>query len=355
VALSAGATAKTKSIMKFRNYLETISGIGIFPLISLIIFFVFFISLLIYVLRIDKKTIDRMSNIPLNDGIVKKSISSVIIFLMISWSASAQAAEPQIRAITGWEIILICVLGVLLFVTVIVIKLLLDALYVFKQIRNPDGTKESKAFLSKHWWRNFRGLGVSLSDEKKILIEGHDYDGIQELDNRMPPWLQSLFLGTVIIAIVYSAYYFSGLGDLQIAELEKEVATAEIEKKEYMQKVGASMDENSVTQLKADADITQGKSIFQEKCTACHGPDGGGSVGPNLTDSYWLHGGTIKNIFKVIKYGVPEKGMISWEKQLSPTDIQKVASYVLSLKGSKPASPKDPQGELFQEEPVAEK
>ena len=109
------------------------------------------------------------------------------------------------------------------------------------------------------------------------------------------------------------------------------------------------MDENTVTMLKSDAEVALGKAIFQEKCTACHGPDGGGTVGPNLTDAYWLHGGTINNIFKVIKYGVPEKGMISWEKQLSPTDIQKVASYVISIKGTKPTNPKEPQGELLDE------
>lgn len=109
------------------------------------------------------------------------------------------------------------------------------------------------------------------------------------------------------------------------------------------------MDENTVTLLKESAGIDQGKAIFQEKCTACHGAEAGGSVGPNLTDNYWLHGGSINHIFKVIKYGVPEKGMISWEKQLSPTDIQKVASYVLSLKGTKPANPKEPQGDLFEE------
>lgn len=335
--------------MKFRTYLETIAGIGIFPLISLIIFFVFFVSLLLYVFKLDRKSVERMSNIPLSDGIVKKTLLSGLLIVLATFSASAQAEEVPLRTISGWDLILIVILVILLFVTVLVLILLFDALALFKKLNDPEGTKESTGLFSKHWWQNFRGLGVALSDEKKILIDGHDYDGIQELDNRMPPWLQSLFVGTVIIAIFYSAYYFSGMGDLQLAELDKEIAYAEVEKKAYMEKVGASMDENTVTMLKADADITQGKTIFQEKCAACHAADGGGSVGPNLTDGYWLHGGSINSIFKVIKYGVPEKGMISWEKQLSPTDIQKVASYVISLKGTKPASPKEPQGELFEE------
>lgn len=290
-----------------------------------------------------------MKNIPLQDGSLKKGILSLLFFLLVSSSAFAQEQKEEIRAISGTDIILIMLLGVLFFVAVLVIVVLVNALSVLKQVNNENPEKASKSILNGSWWKNFGGVGVSLTDEKQILIEGHDYDGIQELDNRMPPWLQSLFVSTVIIAIFYAAYYFSGLGDFQLAELDKEVAQAEIEKKAYLEKVGSSMDENTVTLLTEAVGLDQGKAIFQEKCTACHGPEAGGSVGPNLTDSYWLHGGGVKNLFKVIKYGVPEKGMISWEKQLSPADIQKVASYVLSLKGTKPANPKEPQGDLYEE------
>jgi cytochrome c oxidase cbb3-type subunit 3 len=339
--------------MKFRNYLETISGIQIFPLISLIIFFVFFISLLVFVFRIDKKTLKQIENIPLNDGVVKKGFLSVALLFITSFSAFAQQEVKEIREVTGTDIILYIILGVLFFVTIMVVIVLVNALSVLKQMSKAEDSRESKAIFSTHWWKKFGGMGISLHDEKQILIEGHDYDGIQELDNRMPPWLQSLFVATILIAIGYSVYYFGGIGDMQIAELDKEIAQAEIDKKAYMEKVGASMDENSVTPITDAALLGQGKTIFQEKCAACHGADGGGSVGPNLTDPYWLHGGSISDLFKVIKYGVPEKGMISWEKQLSPTDIQKVASYVLSLKGTKPAQAKEPQGVLVQDEKVA--
>jgi len=341
--------------MKFRTYLETIAGIEIFPLISLIIFFVFFISLLIFVFRLDKKELSQMSSIPLSDGVVKKSLLSIIMFLLVSSSAFAQEEAKEIRAVTGTEILLYVLLGILFFIGILVVILLVNALSLLKQVSVKTLQEENKGIFSIHWWKKIGGAGVALSDEKDILIEGHDYDGIQELDNRMPPWLQSLFVATIIIAIAYSAYYFGGIGDMQLTELDNEIAQAEAEKKAYMEKVGASMDENSVTALSDDAAIGQGKTIFQEKCTACHGQEGGGSVGPNLTDAYWLHGGGIKNLFKVIKYGVPEKGMISWEKQLSPTDIQKVASFVLSIKGTKPANPKEPQGELVQDGNVAAK
>jgi cytochrome c oxidase cbb3-type subunit 3 len=337
--------------MKFRTYLENIVGIEIFPLISLIIFFGFFISLLVFVIGIDKKSLRNMSNLPLNDGVVKKGLSSLFLIFFVSFSAFAQNEAPA-RAISGTDLLLYILLAVLFFIAVLVVILLVNALRLLSQM---SATKEgvSKAMFSEHWWKKFTGMSIAIKDEQQILINDHDYDGIQELDNRMPPWLQTLFISTILIAIGYSAYYFGGFGDLQIAELEKEIARAEVEKKAYIEKVGASMDENSVTTLTDDASIGQGLALYTEKCAACHGPDGGGTVGPNLTDEYWLHGGSINDLFKVIKYGVPEKGMISWEKQLSPTDIQKIASFVLSIKGTKPANPKEPQGELFEDKVAA--
>lgn len=331
--------------MKFRNYLETIAGVGIYPLISLLIFFVFFVGLLIYVWSMDKRKLDKMRNIPLNDGIANKTLLSLLLLGCIALPASAQETTEKVRAVTELDLILYVVLGAFVFIIIQLAILLASAMKLLNKTAHATNQEPTHLF-SAHWWKKFRGISVDLHDEKRILIDGHDYDGIQELDNRMPPWLQFLFYATVVIAVVYSAYYFSGLGDLQIAELDKEIATAEAEKKAYMEKVGASMDETSVTLLTDKAGVDAGMKIFQEKCTACHGTEGGGSVGPNLTDPYWLHGGGIHNVFKVIKYGVPEKGMISWEKQLSPTDIQKVASFVLSLKGSKPANAKEPQGEM---------
>ena len=93
----------------------------------------------------------------------------------------------------------------------------------------------------------------------------------------------------------------------------------------------------------------QGELIFKSFCAACHGQKGEGTVGPNFTDEYWIHGGGIQNVFKTIKYGVPDKGMIAWAAQLKPADMQKVASYILTLKGTNPPNPKAPQGEIWKE------
>jgi cytochrome c oxidase cbb3-type subunit 3 len=136
---------------------------------------------------------------------------------------------------------------------------------------------------------------------------------------------------------------------LQIEEYNIEMANAELEKSKYLATQANSVDESTVTLL-TGADIESGKTIFAEKCVACHAASGGsmpGGVGPNLTDEYWIHGGDIKDVFKTIKYGWPEKGMISWQDQLSPLQIAQLSSFILSLKGTNPPNAKEPQGELY--------
>lgn len=184
-----------------------------------------------------------------------------------------------------------------------------------------------------------------MSEEKSILIE-HDYDGIQELDNPTPAWFMWLFYGTITFGICYLLiYHVFGIGQLQYDEYKTEVAQAEIAKKEYLSKAANRVDENTIKLVNDPAVLASGKAIFKQNCAPCHGDNAQGNVGPNLTDEYWLHGGTINNVFKTIEYGVPAKGMPTWEKQLSPKQIADVANYVKSLKGSNPANAKAPQGE----------
>src|SRR5690606_36947530 len=101
------------------------------------------------------------------------------------------------------------------------------------------------------------------------------------------------------------------------------------------------------------AALEEAKTLYVQNCAACHGADGGGTVGPNLADEYWLHGGTVQDVFRVIKYGVQEKGMIPWQDKLNPEQIQIVASYILSLQGTTPASAKEPQGEKVEMKEIA--
>ena len=203
------------------------------------------------------------------------------------------------------------------------------------------------------WWQRFQRRMtdyVPLDKEDEILMD-HNYDGIRELDNNLPPWWLYGFYLTIAISVVYMGYHhMSSYGissteryELQMEKAEKEVAA-------YLAKQADQIDETNVTALTDDESLAKGQEIFISLCAACHLDHGGGnavSVGPNLTDEYWLHGGSITDIFKTIKYGVPEKGMISWRSQIRPSDMHKVASFVFSLKGTNPPDAKEAQGELY--------
>ena len=142
-------------------------------------------------------------------------------------------------------------------------------------------------------------------------------------------------------------FHISHDGLSQLDEYTEEMQKGEEEKAEYLAKSANNVDENTVVLLTAASDIASGRETFVKTCAACHLADGGGTVGPNLTDNYWLHGGGIKDIFKSIKYGWQEKGMKSWKDDLSPKQIQEVASFIKSLHGTHPATPKAPQGEIY--------
>jgi len=187
---------------------------------------------------------------------------------------------------------------------------------------------------------------VPVEEEAKILLEG-EHDGIRELDNALPTWWSYLFVICVISGIGYILYYHTfGIGDLQTAEYEKEVAIAKAKKEKLLATKYAKINENTVAALTDATQLSTGKELYLGKCASCHLNDGGGNVGPNLTDKNWLHGCDMKSVFKTITYGVPAKGMISWQTQLNPLQIQQVASYILTLKGTTPAKAKEPQGEI---------
>lgn len=206
------------------------------------------------------------------------------------------------------------------------------------------------AITDSEWYKNLmQKLTKSepIENEGQLLLE-HDYDGIKELDNNLPPWWVYLFYGSIVFAAIYLIRYEVLDGDNQEMELKKELAQAKIDVAEYMKTAPDLMDESKVTQLTDPADLALGSDIFSKNCIPCHRVDAGGQIGPNLTDKYWILGGGIKNIFHTLEHGGRDgKGMVSWKGTLKPKEMQLVASYVMSLEGSNPKDPKAPDGEIW--------
>lgn len=185
---------------------------------------------------------------------------------------------------------------------------------------------------------------VPIEEEHKILMD-HEYDGIRELDNNLPPWWVWGFFMTIVFAIIYLFnYHVLGTGDLQYAAYDKEMKKADIEVKAYLSKMAMNVDETNATLMTDASDLSKGKALFETNCVTCHNPKGEGNIGPNLTDKNWIYGYDIKDVFKTIKLGTPN-GMPEHNSKFNPIQIQQVASFVLSLPDAKG---KEPQGEIVE-------
>jgi cytochrome c oxidase cbb3-type subunit 3 len=170
----------------------------------------------------------------------------------------------------------------------------------------------------------------------------HDADGIRELDNLLPRWWVWLFWGCNVFALAYMLYFHTfNMGDLQAAAYVKEARAGEELKNSALAAFEANL---STLQPSTDQSVlNHGSQIYTTYCAPCHRPDGGGLVGPNLTDDYWIHGATYQDNLKTIINGVPEKGMLSWRGVLKPNEVQSVASFIYALRGTKPANAKLPE------------
>jgi cytochrome c oxidase cbb3-type subunit 3 len=205
------------------------------------------------------------------------------------------------------------------------------------------------------WWQKiWDTINPTVPIEKEVDIDtGHNFDGIRELDNHLPPWWTGLFYATIVWGVVYLVvYHVTDTLPLQKGEYQAELDRAEENARIFKASQPAEViDEASLEYVSDEAILSHGKVVFTSNaCGSCHRNDGGGNtIGPNLTDDYWLHGGSIKDVFSTINKGVVEKGMPAWGKVMSAKDVRDVAFYVMSLKGSNPADGKAPQGELYQE------
>jgi len=254
-------------------------------------------------------------------------------------------------------LLLIIVLIVLLFTALSVSKAIKSILRITmpevveeERLAKASAKRNRKTALKNTWNRL---LGLRPIEEEKDIVIDHDYDGITELDNPVPIWFNALFYSTITFGVIYLlVYHVFGWGMNQDQEYVRAVALAEKAKQEYLAKAANLIDETSITIDQTGTMAAAGKAIYTANCVACHGGAGEGGIGPNLADRFWLHGGEIKDIFKTVKYGVPDKGMVPWEQTLTPAQIAEVSNYIITMRDTKPTNPKEPQGTEVEYESV---
>lgn len=280
----------------------------------------------------------------------------VIVFLLITYLLIEVTVESGEQSAFIAQPLTWLVLGMVLLFSV-AIEISLEALrsILFRSLK-PDAQERyllaEKAKKEKQF-RKIKEIYLKLLDSKPVeseeeIILDHNYDGIKELDNNLPPWWVYGFYATILFGVIYLVRFHVLNEYTQAEEYETEVAEAKIAIEEYKKTAKDLVDVNTVTLLTDAADINAGKAVFTTNCVACHKADGGGGIGPNLTDEYWILGGGIKNVFRTISEGGRDgKGMVAWKQTLKPVEMAQVSSYVITLGGTTPAEPKEAQGEIW--------
>lgn len=255
-------------------------------------------------------------------------------------SESMAATKQGERGGTALLLFAILILG-LFAILITLIVVLINLTNKLKRLEEPTPATRAEAEPKATWGQLFRKSDVIKDQEMK----DHEYDGITEYDNNPPSWFNWLFYGSIAFAVIYMLYFHVlGIGSLQIEEYEEQIAEA----KAKYGSLEKTMDFAAYDPLKEESAIQKGKTIYMNNCANCHKDHGGGGVGPNLTDKYWIHGGEFKDILATIYNGVPEKGMVAWKDQLSDKEIHQVASFVQTLRGTDPPEAKEPQGEKYE-------
>jgi cytochrome c oxidase cbb3-type subunit 3 len=260
-----------------------------------------------------------------SSGTGLKALITILLAGISSASFAQGVAEEPIFEPAMSDIVGVAVINLLLLFVYLYFRSIFNNL-----VKELIPEKEGKQYQPSYQLNKLLTDAVEIEDEASILMD-HEYDGIRELDNNLPPWWKWGFYATIVFAVVYLAHYHVfKTGDLQEAEYEKEMAEAQIAIDAYNAEMAWAVDENSVTFLTDIAELNAGKSIYLKNCASCHADDGTGGIGVNLTDNEWLYGNSINEIFKTITYGA-QNGMKSWKEDLNPIERQQVASFVFSL------------------------
>lgn len=286
-------------------------------------------------------------------------VITIFFLLLQGSSAFAQVTTETSKAVSnnigGMPVSTFYLMATVIFIELLlIIVMLLNIRILIKKekeklivISDADAIEAKRTRLS--WWAKMNKLRP-VSQEAELDL-GHDYDGIRELNNKLPPWWLYGFYLTIIVSGIYLwRFHISHEGKSSKEEYEYSVAKADLQIKEFLKTKGEAVDENTVTLLTAAVDLSEGKSVYLKSCATCHTETGAGNVGPNLTDNFWMHGNDIKSIFKTIRYGI--NAMPQWQNSYSNKQIAQVSSYVKSLYGSNPPNGKAPQGIEMKEEAV---
>ena len=275
-----------------------------------------------------------------------------ILFLLSAGTVSAESSimdASVLQQIDATSALILLTITVIIFTFISLFRTVWKVAQLAKTKEQLAKELENQRTGNTSWGR----LMKKLTDAKPVDAEGdilldHDYDGIKELDNNLPPWWLYGFYMTIIFAFTYlGIYQVFKVWPSQAEEYQIAMKNAEEEKAAFRAGNKSVIDESTVTLLTDGASLEVAQKLYMSSCAACHGDKGQGMVGPNLTDEYWLHGGSVADVFSSIKYGIPSKGMIAWKNSLNGSQMQKLTSYIISLQGTNPAGAKAAEGEEY--------
>ncbi len=294
----------------------------------------------------------------IRDILNSRGLQSLIVFAFLISGTDAMAQEVKKESIyEATPLAGMHPLGFYLLFAVILLELfvilwmclLILRIIVRKEAESAvaanEATEKKPGFFSNLFVRKFLGVKPASADADVML--DHEYDGIRELDNDLPPWWKYGFYLTIVSAIIYLiSYHVTHTSMSSIEEYNAEMASAEASVNAYRQKMALNVDESNAVFVSETDKIEKGKLIYQKNCAVCHGPEGQGIVGPNFCDNNWIYGNKPGDLFKIVKNGT-SKGMKPWKDDLTPVEIQNVIGYIHTLLGTKPANPKDPEGNNY--------
>jgi len=329
VSLSSLSTATEKVVEPITEVTPIYETLGVSST-TLFSFMMAFTVVLLFILYSVAKTASNVLK-AIQDKFKKASLLTVLSFISFASFAvdgGTTSVDMVFSNSSFWTVFSIdlCIIAMILYFT----------LFVSKVIKTPStDTPPSSLFSS---FTN----EVDVDKEGSILLD-HEYDGIRELDNDLPPWWEYGFYITIVWAVGYFVYYqVMEIGNLQTAEYNQEMLDGEKQIAAY-KAANPNMVNAETVELLTDIDaLATGKELYNTNCVACHAGNGGGGIGPNLTDNNWIYNGDIKGVFNTVSEG-DENGMIAWKDILNPEKIQAVSSYVLSMKLAEGG--KEPQGD----------